>query len=150
MAVGAWTFYNHAKKNLGAAAINLSGGNFRIGLYTSASNAATLTLSTKASVSNEVGEANGYSSSGKALGTKTWTSGASAGEWRFNAAPTVWTATGGAINSIKFAVIWASGATAANRKLVCFSQLSTSQFNLTQNNTLTITPAATGIFKLAG
>lgn len=150
MAVGAWTFYHHFKKNLGAALVNLSGGNFRIGLYTSASNAATLTLSTKGSVSNEVSEANGYSSSGKALASKTWLSGASAGQWRFNAAATVWTGTGGTISNIKYAVIWASGATAANRKLVCFSQLSTSQFNLTINNTLTITPSATGIFNLAG
>lgn len=150
MAVGAWTFYNHFKKNLGAALVNLSGGNFRIGLYTSASNAATLTLSTKGSVNNEVAEANGYSSSGKALASKTWLSGASAGQWRFNAAATVWTGTGGTISNIKYAVIWASGATAANRKLVCYSQLSTSQFNLTINNTLTITPAATGIFNLAG
>lgn len=150
MAVGAWTFYNHFKKNLGNTSVNLSGGNFRIGLYTSASNAATLTLSTKGSVTGEVSEANGYSSSGKALGSKTWLSGASAGQWRFNAAATVWTGTGGTISNIKYAVIWQSGATAANRKLVCFSQLSTSQFNLTINNTLTITPAATGIFNLAG
>lgn len=150
MAVGAWTFYNHFKKNLGAAKVDLSGGNFRIQLHTSASNAGTLTLSTIGSVSNEVSEANGYSSSGKALASKTWTSGASAGQWRFNAAATVWTGTGGTISNIKYAVIWASGASAGARKLVCFSQLSTSQFNLTINNTLTITPAATGIFNLAG
>ena len=150
MAVGAWTFYNRFKKNLGAGAINLSGGNFRIALYTSASNAATLTLSTIQSVTGEVTEANGYSSSGKPLASKTWTSGASAGQWRFNAAATVWTGTGGTIANIKFAVIWASGAAAGNRKLICFSQLSTGQFSLTINNTLTITPAATGIFNLAG
>jgi hypothetical protein len=149
MAVGAWTFYNKFKRNLGQAfPVNLGSGNFRMQLHTSASNAATTTLSIISSVTNEVAEANGYSS-GKALASKTWTAGASAGQYRFNAAALVWTGTGGTISNIKFAVIWASGASAIARKLVCFSQLSTSQFNLTINNTLTITPAATGIFNLA-
>jgi hypothetical protein len=151
MAVGAWTFYNKFKRNLGQAfPINLGTGNFRIALYTSASNAATATLSIISSVTSEVTEANGYSSSGKPLASKTWTAGASGGQLRFNAAATVWTGTGGTISNIKFAVIWASGASAIARKLICYSQLSTSQFNLTINNTLTITPAATGIFNLAG
>jgi len=150
MAVGAWTFYNKFKRNLGNAAVNLGTGNFRVGLFTSASNAATATLSVISSVTNELTESNGYSSSGKALASKTWTAGASAGQYRFNAAALVWTATGGTISNIKFAVIWASGASAGARKLVCYSQLSTAQFNLTINNTLTITPAATGIFNLAG
>ena len=149
MAVGAFTFYKHTPKNIGAGKINLSGGNFRIALFTSASNAATLTLSTIGSVTNEVGSGNGYSSSGKALASKTWLSGASAGQWRFNAAATVWTGTGGTIPNVKFAVIWASGASAGARKLVCYSQLSTGQFTITANNTLTITPSATGIFNLA-
>ena len=80
-----------------------------MGLYLSTSNAATATLSIISSVSNEVSKANGYSSSGKAL-TNTWLSGASAGQWRFNAAALVWTGTGGTITGIKFAVIWVSGA----------------------------------------
>ena len=149
MAVGAWTFYNKFKNNLGAAAVNLSTGNFSLGLYTSASNAATATLSIISSVTGEIVDGNGYSTSGKPLASKTWAAGASAGQYRFNAAATVWTGTGGTIAAIKYAVIWASGATAVNRKLVCYSQLSTAQFSLTINNTLTITPAATGIFNLA-
>lgn len=151
MAAGAWTFYNKSKKNLGAGAIPLvnASSSFRMSLFASASNAATATLSTIGSLSNELTEANGYSSSGKALTGVTWTAGASAGQYRFNCDALVWTATGGAINNIKFAVIWYNGASAGARKLVCRSQLSTSQFNLTQNNTLTITPAATGVFNLA-
>lgn len=146
MAVGAWTFYNEFKKYLGSAGVNLS-GQFRISLYTSASNAATATLSVISEVNNEVSEANGYSSSGKAL-TETWATGASASEFRFDATAVIWTASGGNIANIKFAVIWASGASAGARKLVCYSQLSTSQFTVTQNNTLTITPSANGIFEL--
>jgi len=149
MAAGAWTFYNLAKQNLGNGKLNLSGGHYRMTLYTSASNAATATLSTLASVTNELTEANGYSSSGKAIST-TWGAGASGGQRRFTYSPSpVWTGTGGTISNIKYAVIWCSGASAGARKLLCYSQLSTAQFNLTINNTLTISPSGTGVFNLA-
>lgn len=147
-AAGAWTFFNEAKKYLMQGDIDLNSNTFRISLHTSASNAATATLSTKGSITSEVTEANGYSSSGKALTGVTWTVGASATEYRFNAAALVWTATGGDINNIKFAVIWIEGASAGARKLLCKSTLSTSQFNVTTGNTLTLTPSANGIFEL--
>jgi len=146
MAAGAFTFYNEFKKYLGKAEVDFD-GNFRIQLHTSASNAATATLSIISEVTNEVSEGNGYSSSGKAL-TKTWATGASASEFRFDATAVIWTATGGNIANIKFAVIWASGASAGARKLVCYSQLSTSQFTVTTGNTITVTPSANGIFEL--
>lgn len=148
MAAGAWTFYNKAKKYIGSADIDLNGSTFRMTLHTSASNAATATLTTKGSVDNEVTEANGYSSSGKALSGVTWTVGASASEYRFSASALIWTATGGNIANIKYAVIWITGASAGARKLLCKSTLSTSQFTLTTGNTLTITPSANGIFEL--
>lgn len=146
MAAGAWTFYNEFKKYLGKAEVDFD-GQFRIQLHTSASNAATATLSIISEVNNQVTEANGYSSSGKAL-TETWGTGASASEFRFDATAVIWTATGGNIADIKYAVIWTSGASAGARKLVCYSQLSTSQFTVTTGNTLTITPSANGIFEL--
>lgn len=148
MAAGAWTFYNEAKKYLMSGDIDLNSSSFRMTLHTSASNAATNTLSVYGSVTNEVTEATGYSSSGKALTGVTWTAGASASEMRFNSSALVWTATGGNISNIKFAVIWITGASAGARKLLCRSALSTSQFTLTTGNTLTITPSANGIFEL--
>lgn len=146
MAAGAWTFYNIAKKKLMDGSIDLDTNTFRMSLYTSASNAATVTLSTRTSVTNEVTEAFGYSSSGKPLASVTWAVGASATEYRWNAAAIVWTAAGGSIASIKFAVIWQSSGVAD--KLLCFSQLSTAQFTVTSGNTLTITPSTNGIFEL--
>lgn len=146
MAAGAWTFYNIAKKKLMDGSFDLDTNTFRMSLYTSASNAATLTLSTRTSVTNEVTEANGYSSSGKPLASVTWAVGASATEYRWNAAAIVWTAAAGSIANIKFAVIWQSSGVAD--KLLCFSQLSTAQFTVTSGNTLTITPSANGIFEL--
>jgi hypothetical protein len=148
MAAGAWTFYNEAKKYLMTGDIDLNTSNFRMSLHTSASNAATNTLSTKGSVDNEIADGNGYSTSGKALASITWTAGASASEMRFNAAALVWTASGGNIANIRYAVIWTSGASAGARKLLCRSALSTAQFTLTTGNTLTITPSANGIFEL--
>jgi hypothetical protein len=148
MAAGAWTFYNEAKGYIGSADIDLDGANFRMTLYTSASNAATATLSTLAGLTNEVAEANGYSSSGKALTGVTWAVGASASEYRFDCTAVIWTATGGTIPNVKFAVIWKSGASAGARKLLAYSQLSTSQFTIGAANTLTVTPSANGIFEL--
>lgn len=143
MAAGAWTLYNSGKEHIGDATIDLDTDNFRMSLYTSASNADTATLSSLGSLTNQVAEANGYSSSGQALSSVTWQSGASATEIRWDVGDVVWTAGGGAISAVKFAVIWASGG-----NLLCYSQLSTAQFSISDGNTLTITISANGVFEL--
>lgn len=148
MAAGAWTFYNVAKKHLMDGLIDLDTDTFQMGLYTSASNAATLTLSKLSSLTNEVSEANGYLSSGKSITAVTWGAGASASEMRFDSTAVVWTATSGDIANVKYAVIWKVGASGGARKLLCYSQLSTAQFTVTSGNTLTITPSANGYFEL--
>ena len=147
MAASAWAFYNEAKKYLMSGDIDLNSSSFRMSLFTSASNANTATLSTLASVSNEVSEANGYSSSGKAL-TVSWTVGASASEYRFGFTSVVWSANGGTISNVRYAVVWITGASAGARKLVCRSALSTGQFNITAGNRLTISQSANGMFEL--
>ena len=152
MAASAWTFYTKAKRNIGTGAFPLTtaAAKFRMTLHTSASNAATATLSTYGSVNNQVSNANGYTTSGKTF-NNTWTAGVSAGQYRFNTTSvgTFWSATGGSIANVKFAVLWCSGASAGAKKLLCYSQLSTSQFSIASGNRLTISPAATGIFNMA-
>ena len=149
MAAGAWTFYHKAKLNLMNGSIDLDTDSFRMSLFTSASNAADVTnLTVIGSVTGELTEAFGYSSSGKPLTGVTWAVGASASEMRFDATALVWAAAGGDIVNNKFAVIWKTGASAGARKLLCYSQLSTSQFTITSGNTMTITPSANGIFEL--
>ena len=150
MSAAAWVFYNKARKNLGNSKIDFLANTFQMTLHTSASNAATVTLSTYGSVTGEVTEANGYSSSGKSLTGVTWTAGASAKQMRFNSSARFWSAAGGSIANIKYAVLWVTGASAGARKLLCSSTLSTSQFSISSGNRLTITPAATGIFNLTG
>jgi hypothetical protein len=148
MAAGAWAVYDLAKKKIGNGSISLASTVFRCSLFTSASNAATSTLGTIASVSNELAESGGYSSSGKALTGEVWTVGASAGAYKFDTDDVFWSATG-TISNIKYAVIWLSAASAGGRHLLCNSALSTSQFNLAAGNRMTVQMAATGVLVLS-
>jgi len=147
MAAGAWVFYRKAKQHICDGTIDMDSSRFRMALYTSASNAATDTFSTVSQVTGEVSPVNGYVAQGKIM-TTTWGQGASTGEARFNSNSVIWSAVGGDIPSVKFAVIWISGASTLARKLLVYSQLSAAQFTVTSGNTLTVTPSANGIFEL--
>lgn len=149
MAAQAWKVYNLSKKKIGNTALNLASTAYRMTLHTSASNAATFTLGIYNSLNNEVSEGNGYSSSGKALTGEVWTVGASAKQYKFDTDDPIWTATGGTIANIKFAVIWISAAASANRHLLCFASLTSTQFTLQQGNTLTINQNSAGVFTMA-
>ena len=151
MAASAWQLYNSAKKYIGNGTITLGAGVFKMVLATSASNTSTFTLSTYASVTNEISATGGYTTGGKNLvpATGQWTVGASAKQMKFTMSTVglAFTASGASLTNIKYAIIRNStGATAG--KLLCFCQLSSSQFTVTSPNTLTILPAATGIFTL--
>jgi len=147
MAAGAWTFYNAAKKHLMDATIDLdAAGPFKMALFGSTTNANTVTFSTFSQcTTGQVTEQFGYSSSGKTITAVTWATGASASEFRFDSTAVVWTAAGGSISAVKYAVVWQTGGSGL---LLCYSQLSTAQFSVTSGNTLTITPSANGYFEL--
>jgi hypothetical protein len=84
MAAQAFKLYNRAIRKLGAGTIALPGA-VRVALVGSAGNFATRTLSLFGSITDQVTEANGYSTSGKALASEVWTAGASAGQIKFDA-----------------------------------------------------------------
>lgn len=152
MAASAWQLYNSAKKYIGNGTITLGAGVFKMVLATSASNTSTFTLSTYASVTNEIAATGGYTTGGKNLvpATAQWVVGTSAKQMKFTMSSVglAFTASGASLTNIKYAIIRNStGATAG--KLLCFCQLSSSQFTVTSPNTLTVLPAATGIFTLA-
>lgn len=151
MAVGAYTFYNTFRKKLGKKIIDLSADNFLVALFKSASNAATLTLSTLGSVTNEISATGGYALHGRSILNRIWTVGASAKQFKFGGSAPIFTASGAALNNIKFAVIHDNsvGASAGLRPLVAVCALSTSQFTISSGNTMTIVNPATGIFTLA-
>jgi len=151
MAASAWQLYNKAKQSIGNGTITLGAGVFKMVLATSASNTSTFTLSTYASVTNEISATGGYVTGGKDLvpATALWTVGASAKQYKFTMSTVglAFTASGASLTNIKYAILRNStGATAG--RLLCFCQLSSSQFTVTSPNTLTVLPAATGIFTL--
>jgi hypothetical protein len=147
MAASAWQLYNSGKRYIGNGTIELGVGNFKMALFTSASNTSTFTLSTFASLTNEIAATGGYVTGGKALvpATGQWTVGASAKQMKFTYSTIglTFTASGSSLANIKYAVIYQSGG-----KLLCFCQLSSSQFTVSSPNTLTVLPAATGVFTL--
>ncbi len=150
MAVGAWTFFHKFKEYALDATIDMDAAVFRVTLHTNSSNLTANLVSTVTvigSVTGQLVDAGGYSTSGKTLSAPTWATGASSGEMRFDATAVFWSATAD-LSNIQWAVIHADGASAGDSYLVAYSKLSTSQFDLTNTNRLTITPSASGIFEL--
>ena len=147
MAASAWQLYNQAKRYIGNGTIELGVGNFKMALFRTSSNTSTFTLSTFASLTSEISATGGYVSGGKLLvpATGQWTTGASAKQMKFtySAVGLTFTASGAPLTNIRYAVIYQSGG-----KLLCFCQLSSSQFTVSSPNTLTVLPAATGVFTL--
>ena len=119
MAATAWSFYNSFREKLGEGDFDLSGTSvgFLMALHTSAASALvnTKTLSTQASLANEVANGNGYATGGASVTSRTWAAVAT-DKYRFDSTAVVWTATGGTIANIKYAVVYQAGG-----KLVCFS-----------------------------
>ena len=151
MAASAWQLYNSAKKHIGDGTITLGAGVFKMVLASASSNASTFTLSVYASLTNEIAATGGYVTGGRDLvpATAQWTTGASAKQLKFTqtTAGLTFTASGASLTDIKFAILRNSTGSTAG-KLLCFCQLSSANFTVTSPNTLTVIPAATGIFTL--
>ena len=144
MAASAWRVYNEAKQKMLNGGIDLDAATLRMRLYKSTSNASTFTLSTAASITNQV------TTNVKGGGTKSLTAsmvvGANASTYKFTFANVVFSTSGGDITSIMYALIYVSGGAA-----ICWSKLSTAIFTVTNGNTLTIAANATGgAFTISG
>lgn len=151
MAASAWQLYNEAKKYIGNGTITLGAGVFKMVLAKAASNASTFTLSAYSEITNEIAAAGGYVTGGRNLvpATAQWTVGASAKQMKFTMSSVglAFTASGANLVDIKYAILRNSTGAAAGR-LLCWCQLSSSNFTVSSPNTLTVLPAATGIFTL--
>lgn len=144
MAASAWRVYNEAKQKMLNGGIDLDAATLRMRLYKSTSNASTFTLSTAASITNQV------TTNVKGGGTKSLTAsmvvGANASTYKFTFANVVFSTSGGDITSIMYAVIYVSGGA-----VITWSKLSTAAFSVTSGNTLTIAANATGgAFTISG
>tara|TARA_R110002020_G_scaffold268427_1_gene483616 strand:+ start:1423 stop:1869 length:447 start_codon:yes stop_codon:yes gene_type:complete len=147
MAATAWQIYNKAKLNLGNGTIKLGVDNFKMFLTRTTSNVSTLTLSTFASVTGEISATGGYTSGGRALvpAVGQWVVGSAANKYKFTISTVglAFTASGASLTNIRNA-----GIQNAAGKLLCYCQLSSSQFTVASPNTLTVLPAGAGIFTL--
>lgn len=154
--VGTWKMFNNAKLILGQSGLALP-GTYRMALFTSACNLKTSASArprvSKGELTNEVAQNYGYLTSGASLAGEVWNTSISARTplWRFTTGGIKWSANGGTISGIKYAAIFFSGSTSA-RKLLCYVTLTsgTGGISLADTNSLTIKPAATGVFNLSG
>ena len=151
MAATAWQLYNKAKQYIGNGTITLGAGVFKMVLANTASNASTFTLTAYSQLTGEISATGGYTSGGKNLvpATALWTVGASAKQFKFTMSTVglAFTASGASLTNIRYAILRNSTGVGAGR-LLCFCALSSTQFTVTSPNTLTVLPAATGIFTL--
>ena len=151
MAASAWQLYNEAKKYIGNGTITLGAGVFKMVIAKASSNASTFTIIQHPELTNEIAAAGGYVAGGRNLvpATAQWVTGASAKQMKFtmSAVGLAFTASGGSLVDIKYAVLRNSTGAGAG-KLLCFCQLSSANFTVASPNTLTVLPAATGIFTL--
>lgn len=144
MAATAWKIYAKAKEYLGDGTIQLGTNGFKMALFASG-NTSTVTLTAYSQLTNEIGTSGGYASGGKFLvpSAGTWTLSGSTVTFDYSTVGLTFTASGGPLTNVKYAVIYQSGG-----ELLCWSRLSSAQFTVASPNTLTILPAATGVFTL--
>jgi hypothetical protein len=151
MATSAFRVYNSAKKKLLTGAIDLDtaiikaalGGG--VGASAGAQKASDYTLSVLGQVS-ALATGGGYGA--KTLGGVSVTLAGST--VTFDATDLSWSAAASAIVSIKYLVLYTSGASAGNTYLIGWVHLTDTQFTLATGNKLTITWNASGIFTLTG
>jgi hypothetical protein len=144
MAAAAWRLYAKAKEYIGDGTITLGTGGFKMALFRGSSNTSTITLSTLASVTVQA-SGGAYTAGGKYLAPSagTWTLSGSTVTFDYTTLGITFTASGSNISVVQYAVIHNSAG-----KLLCWSKLSASAFSVADPNTLTVLPAATGVFTL--
>ena len=145
MAAAAWRLYAKAKQYIGDGTITLGTGGFKLALFRGSSSASTLTFSTFSQLSTRQASGGAYVAGGKYLtpSAGTWTLAGSTITFDYTTLGITFTASGSAISAVQFAVIHNSAG-----KLLCWSKLSASAFSVADPNTLTVLPAATGVFTL--
>ena len=141
MPAGAWTFPDSARTDLLNGTFDIDTDSFKCALFLSTSNIGAAST-TYAGLTNEVANANGYTTGGIAvvfLLTGTTTVKAT-----FSSNP-VWTASGGPITA-RFAVIYEVAG-----RVLCYCLLDSTPADVTatDTNTLTVAANASGIFTLS-
>ena len=142
MAAGAWTFTNAGRTSLLNGDFDLDTNTFLMALFLSTSNIGSGST-TYAGLTNEVANANGYTTGGISLGVLNL-SGTTTVTVTDTPNP-VWTASGGPITA-RYAVIYKS---AGNVLCYCLLDSTPADVTATSGNTLTVAFSGSGIFTLA-
>jgi hypothetical protein len=140
MAAGNWTFTNGGRTALLNGTFDLDSDTFKMALFLSTSNIGAGST-TYAGLTNEVANANGYTTGGEAItislsGTTTVT---------VDCGDVTWTASGGSITA-RFAVLYEVG---GNVLCYCLLDSTPADVTVTAGNDLTVQINASGIFTLA-
>ena len=140
-APGAWTFTNGSRSDMLGGVVNIGTDTYKVALVTSTSNIGA-SSTTWAGVTNEVSNANGYTTGGVSVtmsksGTTTVTA-----TW---ATDPSWTATGAGIVA-RWAVLYE---VAGNVLCYCLLDSAPADVTVAAGNTLTVQKSGSGIFTLA-
>lgn len=141
MSAGAWTFTNGGRTKLLDGTFDIDSDSWKLALFQSTSNIGA-SSTTYAGLTNEVANANGYTTGGQAVsltlsGTTTVTVDV--------ATDPVWTASGGAITG-RFGVIYEVG---GNVLVYCLLDNAPADVSASDGNTLTVAANASGVFTLS-
>lgn len=137
MAAGTLTLYDSVAELIADGTIDLDTHTFKLQLHTSSYTPNVATQSTTSDLTNEVSNANGYTTGGATLASVTW--GQTGGVATFDSDPVVWNATGAGITA-RYAVLVDS----SNNYLVGYFLLDATPADVTTTagNSLTITPSS--------
>ena len=150
MAAGKWKLYETAKLAIINGEVDFNADSFKINLYTSASNANTLTAGTidaLTDITNQVATANGYTQDTKAITISTSQSGGTVTVDEITNPS--WTASGGSIVA-RFAVIYDDTHASDLPIAVCLLDTTPADVTTTDGNSLTLNINASGLFTLSG
>jgi hypothetical protein len=154
MAAQAWKIYAASKKKIGNGTLTLHTGVFKMSLHRNSASGTITSLSTISiwsSIVAEITAQGGYAAGGRSVPTIAWTLGVSALQYKFSyaAGGVIFTASGAALNNIRYALIRKSSGSTTSGFPLCYCSLSSANFTISSPNTLTILPAATGVFTMA-
>lgn len=149
MAAGNLILYNTFREYQGDGTIDMDGHTFKVILVNSTYTPNYETHTVYADIANELATANGYTAGGATLASVTWTR--STVTVTFDAADTVWTASGGSITARR-AIIYDDTPTSPADPLVGAILLDSTPADVTatDGNTFTLQWNASGIISLTG
>jgi hypothetical protein len=142
MAASDWVVYDNVVQKLGEAGLDLASGSFKMALFGPAFNGTShADGALVGSLTDQVANGFGYVTGGESI-VASWAE-LSSGLWRFTSSDVTWTANGGSIIDILFAVVYEVN----TGILLCYSKLGPAALLVTDTNVLSIAINPAGYFQ---